>query len=219
MISLQEFIIRKNKYFDLETSFSDVVDVLINKNLTHFPVVENGIFLGNISLDDAETFTQNNPIGDARALFEIFFVRETSFWFEVLELFSKHQTNIIPVLNKNNKVIGYYHFDDVIPFFNETPFLKEIGTTVIIEKDIYSYSISQVSQIFEINNSKILGIIISEVEGNIAQIIIKATSININEIIQSLRRYEYNIISEHIEDQFLSDLKDRSDYLDKYLNI
>ena len=219
MISLQEFIIRKNKYFDLETSFSDVVDVLINKNLTHFPVVENGIFLGNISLDDAETFTQNNPIEDARALFEIFFVRETSFWFEVLELFSKHQTNIIPVLNKNNKVIGYYHFDDVIPFFNETPFLKEIGTTVIIEKDIYSYSISQVSQIFEINNSKILGIIISEVEGNIAQIIIKATSININEIIQSLRRYEYNIISEHIEDQFLSDLKDRSVYLDKYLNI
>ena len=219
MISLQEFIIRKNKYFDLETSFSDVVDVLINKNLTHFPVVENGIFLGNISLDDAETFTQNNPIGDARALFEIFFVRETSFWFEVLELFSKHQTNIIPVLDKNNKVIGYYLFDDVIPFFNETPFLKEIGTTVIIEKNIYSYSISQVSQIFEINNSKILGIIISEVEGNIAQIIIKATSININEIIQSLRRYEYNIISEHIEDQFLSDLKDRSDYLDKYLNI
>jgi len=219
MISLQEFIIRKNKYFDLETSFSDVVDVLINKNLTHFPVVENGIFLGNISLDDAETFTQNNPIRDARALFEIFFVRETSFWFEVLELFSKHQTNIIPVLNKNNEVIGYYLFDDVIPFFNETPFLKEIGTTVIIEKDIYSYSISQVSQIFEINNSKILGIIISEVEGNIAQIIIKATSININEIIQSLRRYEYNIISEHIEDQFLSDLKDRSDYLDKYLNI
>ena len=219
MISLQEFIIRKNKYFDLETSFSDVVDVLINKNLTHFPVVENGIFLGNISLDDAETFTQNNPIGDARALFEIFFVRETSFWFEVLELNTKNQTNIIPVLNKNNKVIGYYLFDDVIPFFNETPFLKEIGTTVIIEKDIYSYSISQVSQIFEINNSKILGIIISEVEGNIAQIIIKATSININEIIQSLRRYEYNIISEHIEDQFLSDLKDRSDYLDKYLNI
>lgn len=219
MISIQEFIIRNNKYFDLETSFSEVVDVLINKNLTHFPVVENDIFLGNISLDDAETFNQNSTIGEARSLFEIFFVRETSFWFEVLELFSKHQANIIPVLNKNNHLIGYYLFDDIIPFFNKTPFLNEIGTTVIIEKDIYNYSISQISQIFEINNSRILGIIISEIKENKAQIIIKATSININEIIQSLRRYEYDIISEHIEDQFLTDLKDRSDYLDKYLNI
>lgn len=219
MVSIQELIIREKKYFNLETSFSDAVDLLINKNLTHFPVVENGIFLGNISLNDAETFNQNNLIEEGRNLFEVFFVRETSFWFEVLELFSKHQTNLIPVLNKSNIVIGYYLFDDVIPFFNETPFLKEIGTTVIIEKEIYSYSISQISQIFEINNSKILGIIISEVDGNTAQIIIKATSTNINEIIQSLRRYDYNIISEHIEDQFMSDLKDRSDYLDKYLNI
>lgn len=219
MESIQEFIIKNKKYFNLKTIFSDAVDVLINENLTHFPVVENGIFLGNLSTNDAETFPQKNEIGDARALFEVFFVRETSFWFEVLELFSKHETNIIPVLNKSNKVIGYYLFDDVIPYFNETPFLKEIGTTVIIEKDIYSYSISQISQIFEVNNSKILGIIISEVTDNTAQIIIKATTININEIIQSLRRYEYNIISEHIEDLFLSDLKDRSDYLDKYLNI
>jgi hypothetical protein len=37
-----------------------------------------------------------------------------------------------------------------------------------------------------------------------------------NEIIQTFRRYNYEIISEH---QSINNLKERSDYLDKYLNI
>ncbi len=40
-----------------------------------------------------------------------------------------------------------------------------------------------------------------------------------NEIIQSFRRYDYEIISEHFEDNYINTLKERSDYLDKYLNI
>jgi hypothetical protein len=39
----------------------------------------------------------------------------------------------------------------------------------------------------------------------------------INEIIQSFRRYNYEIISEHQEDNYINSLKERSDYLDKYL--
>jgi serine phosphatase RsbU (regulator of sigma subunit) len=41
----------------------------------------------------------------------------------------------------------------------------------------------------------------------------------LNEIIQTFRRYNYEIISDHQEDSYLLNLKERSDYLDKYLNI
>ena len=40
-----------------------------------------------------------------------------------------------------------------------------------------------------------------------------------NDIIQSFRRYNYEIVSEHYEDIYINTLKERSDYLDKYLNI
>jgi hypothetical protein len=42
---------------------------------------------------------------------------------------------------------------------------------------------------------------------------------SVNELIQSFRRYEYEIISDHDEDNYWNNLKERSDYLDKYLNI
>jgi hypothetical protein len=40
-----------------------------------------------------------------------------------------------------------------------------------------------------------------------------------NAIVQTFRRYNYLVVSNHEEDRFLEDLKDRSNYLDKYLNI
>lgn len=219
MLSFNEYIVKNKKKLSLSSSISEVIDFLIEENLTHYPIIENGVFLGNISLNDAETLNQEDLLINCSSLLEVFFVRENGFWFEVLELFSKHQTNLIPVLNTENKCIGAYRFDDVISFFSETPFIKETGTTVIIQKNSFNYSISQISQIFEINNSKIFGIIITEIKDQTVQITIKATSINLNEIIQTLRRFEYDVISQHAEDHFLSDLKERSEYLDKYLNI
>jgi hypothetical protein len=53
----------------------------------------------------------------------------------------------------------------------------------------------------------------------IAEITLKITLGAMNEIIQTFRRYNYEIISEHQEDNYINNLKERSDYLDKYLNI
>ena len=54
---------------------------------------------------------------------------------------------------------------------------------------------------------------------NFIKITVKFNAQDINEIIQSFRRYDYQVLSQHKEDYFLEDLKDRSDYLQKYLNI
>ena len=40
-----------------------------------------------------------------------------------------------------------------------------------------------------------------------------------NAIVQTFRRYGYNVVSEHHEDLMQEELKERSQYLDKYLNI
>ena len=78
---------------------------------------------------------------------------------------------------------------------------------------------SQVAQIVESNNGRLLGCFISESLGDKVQITVKISLGGLSEIIQTFRRYNYDIISEHQEDAYLNTLKDRSDYLDKYLNI
>jgi hypothetical protein len=104
-------------------------------------------------------------------------------------------------------------------FFNETPFIKESGGIIIVKKALVDYSMSQVSQIVESNNGKLLGLFVSNSDNNTIEITIKVTLGVMNDIIQTFRRYNYEIISEHNDDNYINTLKERSDYLDKYLNI
>ena len=47
----------------------------------------------------------------------------------------------------------------------------------------------------------------------------KITAENLNEITQTFRRYNYTILYGNADDLFMEDLKQRSNYLDKYLNV
>jgi Mg/Co/Ni transporter MgtE len=138
---------------------------------------------------------------------------------EVLEVFGKNHTNVLPILDKENQYIGYYELGSIVTVFNETPFLKEQGSVIVVKKSVMDYSIGQVTQIVESNNGKILGVFISDSDPETVQITIKISSGNVNEIIQSFRRYEYEIVSNHQEDSYISVLKERSEYLERYLSI
>jgi hypothetical protein len=140
-------------------------------------------------------------------------------WLDVLEVFAKNHTNTVPVIDENNIYIGYYEMEDIMKFFQETPFLKEQGGIIIVQKGLLDYSMGQITQIVESNNGKILGCFISEADLENVQITLKIGVGPMNEIIQTFRRYNYEIISEHQEDAYINSLKERSDYLDKYLNI
>ncbi|PCI10161.1 MAG: hypothetical protein COB73_03995 [Flavobacteriaceae bacterium] len=104
-------------------------------------------------------------------------------------------------------------------YFNDTPLLNNEGFFLVIEKGIHDYSFSEIVQIVESADAKLVGVFVSGYKNNMARITLKITTEDINEIIQSFRRYGYGLLTKHKEDLFLEELKDRSDYLQKYLNI
>lgn len=219
MRQLSEYINNDFKPFSNTDSVAEIQDFFAEDSYSHFPILDNGVYIGCISANDVETFETNRPIVDYRYALEGFFVRTTMNWLDVLEVFARNNSNIVPILDETNKYIGYYNITDIIKFLNETPFLKESGGIIVVEKPVVDYSISQITQIVESNNAKLLGVFVSQADAEKVQITIKTTLGSMNEIIQSLRRYNYEIISEHQEDDYLNTLKERSEYLDKYLNI
>jgi Mg/Co/Ni transporter MgtE len=194
-------------------------DFFMDVSFSHFPVLEDGIYIGSIVAEDLETFDTDKKISNYKYTLEPFFVRSKMNWLDVLEVFGKNHTDIVPVLDENNLYLGYYELTDSMRFFNETPFIKESGGIIIVKKALVDYSMSQVSQIVESNNGKLLGLFVSNSDNNTIEITIKVTLGVMNDIIQTFRRYNYEIISEHNDDNYINTLKERSDYLDKYLNI
>lgn len=194
-------------------------DFFMDVSFSHFPVLEDGIYIGSIVAEDIETFDTDKKISNYKYTLEPFFVRSSMNWLDVLEVFGKNHTDIVPVLDENNRYLGYYELTDSMRFLNETPFIKEAGGIIIVKKALVDYSMSQVSQIVESNNGKLLGLFVSKSDNDTIEITIKVTLGVMNDIIQTFRRYNYEIISEHNDDNYINTLKERSDYLDKYLNI
>lgn len=219
MTEILNYITKDYKALDSQETIFDAQDRLDEISFSHFPVVEEGVYIGCIIKDDLETFDGDKKVADYRFTLEPFFARTTMIWLDVLEVFAKNHTNLVPVLDENNQYKGYYEIEDIIKFFHETPFLKEQGGIIIVQKGILDYSMSQVAQIVESNNGKLLGLFVSEANTENVQITIKISLGGMNDIIQTFRRYNYEIISEHQEDNYINNLKERSDYLDKYLNI
>ena len=125
----------------------------------------------------------------------------------------------MPVLDQKNNYLGYYQLVDIISIFNKTPFFSQTGGVIVIEKAYNDYSLSVISQIIESNNIKLLGLFVSAQNNGMTQITIKIENSGFSAVFEAFRRYGYNIISGHEDDEFLKTLKDRSNYLDRYLNL
>lgn len=219
MNSLNTYLNTEIKPLKHSALLSEVQDLFEEVPYSHFPVTEDGVFIGCVSKESVAFLNASALLKENRFHFERFFVRSSMIWLDVLEVFAKNETNLLPVLDEKNSYVGYYELEDVIRFLHETPFLKEEGGVLIVAKEVNTFSMSQVAQIVESNQAKILGLFISNVTQNTVEITIKMSQSGLNDIIQTFRRYEYEIISEHQEDSYLNGLKERSDYLDKYLNI
>jgi Mg/Co/Ni transporter MgtE len=219
MTDLKDYISNDYKAIDTQETIGDVQIFFDDVSFSHFPIIEEGIYIGSIVSEDIETFDSDKKIADYRYTLEHFFARNNMIWLDVLEVFAKNHANLVPILDENNNYIGYYEIEDVIKFFHETTFLKEQGAIIIVRTNIVDYSMSQIAQIVESNNGKLLGLFISNSDINTVEVTLKISSGPLNEIIQTFRRYSYDIISEHNEDNYINSLKERSDYLDKYLNM
>ncbi|MFN3909538.1 MAG: acetoin utilization protein acuB [Flavobacterium sp.] len=207
------------KPLDMNESISDALLVAEDYRLSHVPVQKEGVYLGCIAVTDLETLEETQTLQQYQYLLQGIFTRETSSWMDVLELFSRNESNICPLLGNDQSYLGHYLLEDVQEYFLQTTFIKEPGTILIVQKNLSDFSMSQIAQIVESNQAKLLGCMVEEMESDQVRVMVKISLGAINEIIQSFRRYHYEIVSEHHEDLYLQNLKERSDYLDKYLSI
>lgn len=214
------YILKDFNAFTLNTKIGEVKEFFNATTFNYFPIVENEKLIGLISETEIQGIDEDEKeIGYFQYLFEVFSTEENANILEVLKEFASNQSTVLPVLNNERVYIGYYDVIDILHVYNDTPFFNSEGIVLLLKKEARDYSLSEICQIIESNKGKVFGLFVSETNPASVQIVVKFDSPDINETIQSFRRYEYEILSNHKEDILLEELKDRSNYLQKYLNI
>ena len=217
-MNITDYILNDFNPLTLQSTVKEALQLFKTYPITHIPILDNAHFVGCISQSDVLTIdNKNGLLKEQQDFLDHFQSNNEESIIELLKVFSNNNTNILPVIF-DHKYVGYYELNDILEVFSQSPFLSSDGFVLIIQKNNKEYSMSEVAQIIESNNGSLLGSYISNSLGDKIELTLKIASQEINEIIQSFRRYNYTIITEHQDDIYLEELKDRSDYLQKFLN-
>lgn len=214
------YILNDVKPLALNSALKPMQEAFRKTTFSHLPVVDDEIYYGSMRRSEFELIKDADfKLQDNRALLEPFYATDTMNWFEVLQYFANYNTNVMPILNGEKAYIGYFELDDFLNLFKCTPFLHEEGVILVVAKKGTDYSFSEISQIVESNNATLFGAFVSKVNEDIVQITLKLSLHDINNTLHSFRRYNYEIVNELEKDKYIDELNQRSEYLQRYLNI
>lgn len=190
--------------------------------ISHLPIVNNQDFLGLIS--DVDIYDMNQPdeaIGNhTLTLFKPYVTTEQHL-FEVIGLASRLKLTVIPVLDTKNHYKGVITTSDLVRYIAGISSFDQPGGIIVLELTERDYSLSQIAQIIESNNVKVMSMYItSPPDSTRMEVTIKVNTVELASVIRTFERYSYDvktwITTTDSMDQFYSE---RFDLLMKYLNM
>ncbi len=190
--------------------------------ISHLPIVNNQEFLGLISDSDIyDMGMMDEPIGNHKLSLFSPYVLDSQHIYEVIELASRLKLTVVPVLNENKIFLGMIGQTDLLSHFAALTAAHEKGGIIVLEMNQHDYSLSQISQIVESNNSRILSLYITNTDGSTRiDVTIKINTTDLTSIIKTFDRYDYHIKASFMDDENLSGFyKNRYEQFLRYLDV
>ncbi len=190
--------------------------------ISHLPIVNNREFLGLISDKDIYNLNMaDEAIGNHKLSLFSPFVRIDQHIYEVIEMVSRLELTVVPVLDGENNYLGLITLNDLLQRFAGLSALKQPGGIIILELNVNDYTLTEIAQIVEGNDAKILSMYVSSPEESmLMNVTLKINTTDITSIIQTFNRYNYKIKASYMEsDELESLLQNRYDEFMKYLSI
>jgi CBS domain-containing protein len=190
--------------------------------ISHLPIVNNQDFLGLISDTDIYDMNQpDEPIGNHELTLLKPFVTDEQHLFEVVGIAARLKLSVVPVLDNHNHYKGVITTNDLIKHIAGISSMDQPGGIIVLEMIERDYSLTQIAQIVESNNVKVLSMYItSPKESTRLEVTLKVNTTDLLALLRTFERYNYDVktwvTTNDSIDRFYSE---RFDLLMKYLNM
>lgn len=215
---ITEYLSNEIKPGKVSSSPSQLLEVVQENKLTHLPLFKGLDFVGNISEEDLIELSIDNEKVDYTSYVENFYLSESSTLLDAIQMMYTNQANILPIINEQLRYVGCITETDIISTFANFPFVASQGVSMLVsiaEKDL---SMTAISNIIEVNNGKILGMMIVGNKEDSVYVLLKFSSSNLLTIGETFERYGYQVIQKFYNDEKQELLQSRYAQLLKYMN-
>ncbi|MCX6247465.1 MAG: CBS domain-containing protein [Bacteroidetes bacterium] len=189
--------------------------------VSQLPVADDGLFLGLIS--DTDILTYDNPsesVGTHPLSLSNAYILEDQHIYEVIRIMDAMKLTLLPVLDEKKHYLGSVTLVSLSHHFAGLMALNNPGGIIILELNDKDYLLTEIAQIVESNDAKILGMYITTFpDSTRMEVTLKLNKIDVGPILQTFTRYKYNIKASFSEDTYTESLQERYNSLMNYLNI
>lgn len=187
----------------------------------HLPVISEGKFFGIISEENIYSFNQfEETIAEHPILEANISVSPMKHIYEVMEILHKNQLSLVPVVDEKMHYLGSVIARELPSVLTQITGINNPGGIIVLEMNIHDYSMGEIAQIVESNNRKILNSFVNTFNDSTKiEVTIKLNTIDVDPVIQTFMRYNYQVKAIYTETDLNDNLTDRYDSLMNYLNI
>lgn len=189
--------------------------------VSHLPVLDGNNYKGLIS--DNEILDLNDPsvpFKDLNITLARPYIKENAHIYEAMRLIADFKITVVPILNDEEQYVGSTNIIYMMSLIAEIGSIKEAGGIIILTMNQIDYSLAEIAQIVESNNAKILSsYITSGVDSTEMEVTLKINKSNLDSILRTFERYEYNVKASYQKSKYQDDLKNRYDELMNYLKL
>ena len=201
---------------------SDILYHLDENRLNDIPVVQKGLLIGSVRETDIYTFNDpDRPLSTQNVSLSRAFVYEYQHILDILQVFKDSKLTVLPVVDGQEHYQGCITLSTVVGEMARILSVDNPGAFIILDVNQSDYVLSQIAQIVESQDMKVLNLFVTpSPDSTKTDVIIKVNTMEIQALIQTFNRYNYIIKATYTEDeQMYEDLRDRYDSLMRYLNI
>ncbi|MCB0549263.1 MAG: CBS domain-containing protein [Phaeodactylibacter sp.] len=211
-----------NEIIPLRTSDTgeEALSMMNDFYVRHLPIVNNKQLLGLLSEDDILNYDAGEAVGSYSLSMVRPYAHRKDHIYELLRLLAEYHLTLIPVVDDDEDYIGVITLESLLIHFAQTASFSEPGSILVLEMSKRDYSLAEIARIVESENAAILSsFITTNLESTRLDITIKINRQNVQSIIATLERFNYEVKASFNESDYVGSLQERYDALMSYLNV
>lgn len=189
--------------------------------VTHLPVLKNGNFVGLVS--ESDILDHLNLEENLDQLFQHLprpYVLGQAHMYDVIAKMAEFKLSVVPILDNQEHYLGCCSVYQVMTMLANTGSIKENGGILVLEMNASDYSLSQIAQIVESNNARILSVFMTTNQDSTkVDVTVKINKIDLTSIIRTFERYDYHVKASFQNGHGDEDMQWRYDTLMQYLKL
>jgi CBS domain-containing protein len=190
-------------------------------HITHLPVVQDDKYLGlveeNELLDIAD---EETSLGETGLSWNRAAIGEDEHFLAVLRLWKKTGLSVIPVINREIELQGVITATELLLALDEYTAAEEPGGLIVLSIEPRNFSLSEIGRLAESNDATIVHLATQkDPTTGMLTVSIKLNRNDIQDILATFQRYEYNIETYFGDNLSEDDLRSNYAHLMNYLNI